>query len=103
MMKVFAMNDCDTVCAETEEQAKEFYKNECGFEEDEINEYFEGEVSLQDKIHISIDDLPDEEQRIATIEPVFHRGGETCVLRTFEWVIKQNNITSPCIIASTEY
>lgn len=103
MMKVFAMNDCDTVCAETEEQAKEFYKNECGFGDDEINEYFEGEVSLQDKVHISIDDLPDEEQRIATIEPVFQRGGDTCVLRTFEWVIKQNNITGPCIIASTEY
>ncbi|HDT6575757.1 TPA: hypothetical protein QFT23_001865 [Bacillus cereus] len=103
MMKVFKMNDCDWVCAETEEQAKEFYKNECGFDDEEIGEYFEGEVSLQDKMHISIDELPDEEQRVATIEPVIHRGGETCVLRSFEWVIKRDNITNPCIIASTEY
>ncbi len=54
-------------------------------------------------MHISIDELPDEEQRVATIEPVIHRGGETCVLRSFEWVIKRDNITNPCIIASTEY
>ena len=34
---------------------------------------------------------------------MMHRGGELVVLRSFEWAIKQNNITKPCVIASTEY
>ncbi|EMY4797085.1 MULTISPECIES: hypothetical protein [Bacillus] len=102
-MKVFKMNDIDWVCAETEEQAKEYYKEECGIDDEDLNEYFEGEVSLRETMLINIDDLPDEEQRVAIIEPVVHRGGATCVLRSFEWVIKQDNITKPCVIASTEY
>ncbi|MDV6040536.1 hypothetical protein N7X28_29445 [Bacillus sp. SM-B1] len=101
MMKVFKMNDCDWVCAETEEQAKEFYKNECGFDDEEINEYFEGEVSLREKMHILADDLPLEEQK--QCQMMIHRGRELHVLKTFEWVIKNENITSPCVIASTEY
>ncbi|HDX9654325.1 TPA: hypothetical protein ROY23_004846 [Bacillus wiedmannii] len=101
MMKVFKMNDCDWVCAETEEQAKEYYKNECGFEDEDINEYFEGEVSLQNTMHISVDDLSDEEQHMCHL--MVHRGGELCVLKTFEQVINNENITQPCIIATTEY
>lgn len=100
-MKVFKMNDCDWVCAETEKQAKEFYTNEVGYDEAEVNEDFEGEVSLRDTMHIFADDLPLEEQQMAQM--MFRRGGELHVLKTFEWVIKHNNITSPCIIASTEY
>lgn len=101
LMKVFKMNDYDWVAAKNEEEAKNFYEE--FIDREEIEEYFVGEVSLKDKMHISIDELPDEEQRVATIEPVIHRGGETCVLRSFEWVIKWDNITNPCIIASTEY
>ncbi|BAR82958.1 yopX protein [Bacillus thuringiensis serovar tolworthi] len=97
-MKVFKMNDYDWVAAKNEEEAKNFYEE--FIDREEIEEDFVGEVSLQDKMHISIDELPDEEQRVATIEPVIHRGGETCVLRSFEWVIKRDNITNPCIIAS---
>lgn len=100
-MKVFKMNDCDWVCAETEEQAKEYYKKECGFDDEDINEGFVGEVSLQDKMHILADDLPLEEQQMC--QTMINIGGELHVLKTFEWVIKNDNITSPCIIASTEY
>lgn len=101
MMKVFKMNDCDWVCAETEEQAKEYYKKECGFDDKEINEYFEGEVSLQDTMHILADDLPLEEQQMC--QTMIRRGGELHVLKTFDWVIRHGNITSPRVIASTEY
>ncbi|MEB2585251.1 MULTISPECIES: hypothetical protein [Bacillus cereus group] len=101
MMKVFKMNDYDWVAAKNEEEAKNFYEE--FIDREEIEEDFVGEVNLQDKMHISIDELPDEEQRVAAIEPVIHRGGETCVLRSFKWVIKRDNIENPCIIASTEY
>ncbi|HDR3439649.1 TPA: hypothetical protein ACR3Z0_006590 [Bacillus thuringiensis] len=100
-MKVFKMNDIDWVCAETEEQAKEYYKEECGIGDEDLNEYFEGEVSLQETMHINVDDLPYEEQQ--QCQTMMHRGGELVVLRSFEWAIKQNNITKPCVIASTEY
>ncbi|MGR5970808.1 hypothetical protein ACT7C1_33700 [Bacillus paranthracis] len=101
MMKVFKMNDYDWVAAKNEEEAKNFYEE--FIDREEIEEDFVGEVSLRETMLINIDDLPDEEQRVATIEPVVHRGGKTCVLRSFEWVIKRDNITNPCIIASTEY
>lgn len=28
--------------------------------------------------------------------------GELCALKSFEWVIKQENLHTPCIIATTE-
>ncbi|UZH06381.1 hypothetical protein [Heyndrickxia coagulans] len=59
-MKVFKMNECDLVAAETESQAKEFYKKEFGFDDIAID--FEGEVPLTDTILINVDDLPEEEQ-----------------------------------------
>ncbi|KAB2419572.1 hypothetical protein F8167_29560, partial [Bacillus cereus] len=63
MMKVFKMNDYDWVAAKNEEEAKTFYEE--FIDREEIEEDFVGEVSLQDKMHISIDELPDEEQRVA--------------------------------------
>ncbi|PIE97218.1 hypothetical protein CO726_02630 [Bacillus fungorum] len=101
MMKVFKMNDCDWVCAETEEQAKEFYKNECGFEDDEVNEYFEGEVSLNTMMHVDADDLPEEE--LTKCQQMTKYGDTLLILKPFKWVIEHENITSPCVIASTEY
>ncbi|PRT35450.1 hypothetical protein [Bacillus wiedmannii] len=100
-MKVFKMNDIDWVCAESEEAAKEYYKNECGIDDEDLNEYYEGEVSLQGTMHISVDDLPYEEQQ--QCQTMIKRGGELVVLRSFEWVIKHQNITSACVIATTEY
>ncbi|MCA1029327.1 hypothetical protein LCM23_25270 [Cytobacillus kochii] len=100
-MKVFRMNDYDWVCAESEEQAKEFYKNECGLDYEEINEYFVGEVSLQDEMMIEVGDLPIEEQK--QTQKFKEYAGTLFAYKTFEWVIKNENITEPCIISSTEY
>jgi hypothetical protein len=100
-MKVFKMNDCDWVCAESEEQAKGFYHELTGVDMIDIEEYFEGEVSLSRTMYISLDDLPEEEMSMP--QTTLERYGETWVLKTFEWVIKNDKITEPCIISSTEY
>lgn len=101
MIKVFKMNDFDWVCAETEEQAKAYYKKECGFDGEYINEGFVGEVSLQDTMHVDIDELPESELKKMQVGiPI---GDTIFVYKTFEWVIEHEKITSPCIIASTEY
>jgi len=101
MMKVFKMNDFDWVCAETEEQAKEYYKEECGIGDEDLNEGFVGEVSLQEVTYVDIDELPESEKdNFQCGRPL---GDSIVVRKTFEWVIKNDNITSPCIIASTEY
>ena len=80
-MKVFKMNDCDWVAAESEEQAKEFYKKECGFDDDEINEDFVGEVSLFDKMYVLASDVPEQEKP-------FPMHGELWVKKSFGWVIE---------------
>ena len=83
-MNVYRMNECDCVCAESEEQAKSFYLKTVGFDEIEVDEDFLGEVSLQET-------MLDEDDN------------GNIVRKTFEEVIKQENITEPCIICSTEY
>ncbi|MGG3964996.1 hypothetical protein [Heyndrickxia faecalis] len=98
-MKVFKMNECDLVAAETEGQAKEFYKKEFGFDDIAID--FEGEVPLTDTILINVDDLLEEEQLLT--QEFTRSGNELFVNRSFKWVIEKEKITSPCIIASTEY
>lgn len=102
MMKVFKMNDIDWVCAESEQRAKEFYKKEVGFDDDEINEEFVGEVSLNNIMYIHIDDLPLEEQHITQLN-MRNVGGEIFIPMPFSWVIENEKITNPCIICSTEY
>jgi hypothetical protein len=102
MMKVFKMNDCDWVAAETEEQAKEFYAKETGYDlEMEVKPDFEGEVSLEDTMYIGVDELPEEEQSMAQEMTKF--GKELYVSRPFRWVIEKDKITEPCIISSTEF
>ena len=81
-MRVFRMNECDWVCAESEEQAKSFYLKTVGFDEEEIEEDFIGEVSLQDTVS--------------------EQDGEFVNI-SFEQLIERYEITEPCIIASTEY
>lgn len=97
------MNDCDWVCAESEEQAKEFYKKETGFEKDEIENDFEtwGEVPLSDTMYVTLDGLPTEELKVPQIMKQY--GGEAWVKKPFAWVIEHEQIKSPCIISSTEY
>ncbi|MDE3837918.1 hypothetical protein C0966_00655 [Bacillus methanolicus] len=101
-MKVFKMNDFDLVCAETEEQAKIFYCEESGIDMGDVEEFFQGEVSLEEKMLVSVDDLPEEEKMMTQLN-MKNIGGELFVYKPFSWVIKHQNITSPCIIATTEF
>ena len=98
MSKVFKMNDCDWVYAESEEQAKEFYSQ--FIDEEEIEEDFQGEVSITNRMLYEVSELPPEEQKLEQDTRKF--GGVLCAYKTFEWVIKQDNIKAPCILASTE-
>jgi len=95
------MNEFDWVAAESEKEAKEYYEKETGFSKEEVEEGFEGEVSLQSKMYLSLDELPEEEmyKRQMDMRKLY---GELCVGKTFEWVISHENITKPQIIASTE-
>lgn len=101
-MKVFKMNDIDWVCAENEQQAKDFYKKEVGFNDDEIEEEFLGEFSLNNLMLVSVDDLPEEEKLITQLD-MKNIGGELFVYKSFSWVIENEKISKPCIICSTEY
>nr|WP_204698944.1 hypothetical protein [Geomicrobium sediminis] len=94
------MNDYDWVAAENEKQAKEHYEFETGFSDIEIEEDFEGEVSLDETMLISVDDLPNEVQKKALVMERIH--GVLWVRKSFSWMIEQDKITKPCIIASTE-
>ncbi|WP_336822963.1 hypothetical protein [Sporosarcina sp. USHLN248] len=98
-MKVFKMNDFDWVCAVSEEQAKEFYEQ--FIDRNEIEEDFEGEVSLTETMWIPIDDLPVEELKKQQEMKMFY--GEMHTKKTFHWVIENENIKEPCIISSTEW
>lgn len=83
-MRVYRMNESDLVCAESETEAKSFYLKTVGFDDIEIEKDFLGEVSLQD----TVSDLDDD--------------GDVVKITLGE-LIKSENITEPCIIASTEY
>lgn len=100
-MKVFKMNDYDWVAAENEKQAKEFYKEECGFDDDDINEEFVGEVSLKEEMLIEADDLPIEEQKQQ--QKTMTYGNVLWVYKSFGWVIAHEKIDKPRVICSTEY
>jgi len=100
-MKVYKMNDIDWVAAETEEQAKSFYKEECNVEDADIEEFFEGEVSLEETMLIDVDDLPLEEQKM--VQTMKQYAGTLFAYKPFSWVIEHEKITKPCVIASTEY
>jgi len=100
-MKVFKMNDIDWVAAETEEQAKAFYKEECNADDEDIEEYFVGEVSLQDTMFVEVDELPPEE--LKKPQTMKHMYGTLFAYKSFSWVIEHDKITKPCVIASTEY
>lgn len=101
-MKIFKMNDFDWVCAENEEQAKEFYEKESGFTREEIEDEFVGEVPLTETMMIPFDELPPEEKATTTSADFKKFYGEIYVKRSFDWVIKNWELKEPCIIASTE-
>lgn len=98
-MKVYKMNDCDWVAAKSEEEAKVWYANECDFTQEEVNTDFEGEVSLEDTMFLLEEDVPEVEREKFSRDEV---AGNVVYLVPFSWVIKHENITSECIIATTE-
>ncbi|WP_338022323.1 hypothetical protein, partial [Bacillus manliponensis] len=59
----FLCNVGKWVYAETEEQAKEYYKEQTGFSDEDLNECYEGEVSLQDKMYVEWNELSEEERQ----------------------------------------
>lgn len=98
MSKIFKMNDYDWVYAENAEQAKKYYVNltKCSYDDIENTK----EVSSSETMYYDVSKLPIEEQKMPQVMGWFD--GELCALKPFEWVIKQENLNAPCIIATTE-
>jgi len=81
MMKVFKVNDCDWVAAKDEFEAMQFYANQPGFELAEIEEEFEGEVSLDETMLILADELPEDEK--VQVEELVKHGNELWIRKPF--------------------
>ena len=92
------MNEYDWVAAKNEEQAKIFYEQ--FIDREEIDEYFEGEVPLEDTMFLWEEDVPVNERHKFSRDEI---GGKTVYYVPFSWVITHQKITEPCIIASTEW
>lgn len=102
MVGVFKMNDCDWVKADTEEQAKVFYMKETGFDREEVDEYFYGEVPLTDVMHLLEIDVPELDLNMYNFTKRKLYGQDVYEV-PFWWVILQAGTGEPYIIASTEY
>ncbi|KNE20867.1 hypothetical protein AFK71_10870 [Virgibacillus pantothenticus] len=89
------------IAAGNEVEAKNFAKEEFGWGELETEEAFQGEVSLDETMLIHPVDLPEGELRMAQemelISESFY------ARRSFKWVIENNDIKEPCVIASAEW
>lgn len=101
MIKAYKMNGIDIVVAETEEEAKTYYAKEVGQTKEEVEHDFVGEVSLNTRMWINIDDLPLEEQKQCLLMKKMNGG--LFVERSFKWVLENEKPHTPCIISSTEY
>ena len=101
-MKVFKMNDCDWVAHHSEKQAKEFYKEFTGTPMEDIEEFFEGEVSLTDTMYWDAEsvDKKDSNHNFSIQE---NSPYGVCYKIPFSWAIKNYPELYPGIIASTEY
>lgn len=107
MMKVFKMDDCDWVAANTIEEATEFYLKETGVEREEINPQ---EISLnacmwveywEDDVRDIIDGPRNEVFNHKGME-LMRMGYSVYRRLTLEEVLKNGNHKEPFIIASTE-
>lgn len=99
--KVFAFDDCDWVCAKNEEEAKNFYEDYLTREE--VEECFEGEVSLNERMNINPKELT-ESEIVRVTEVLGIVPGESEFAVTFrDWIKVLLPINAPFIIASTEY
>ncbi|MEX3625393.1 hypothetical protein [Viridibacillus arvi] len=101
---VFAMNDCDWVAAKSEEEAKKWYEQYIPREE--IEEYFQGEVSLDKQIVISVSKLTESEQDrvIKYLGDIIPHNEDSFNVSLIDWlkVMLSTPTDGPFIIASTE-
>ncbi|AMW62826.1 hypothetical protein HONESTABE_202 [Bacillus phage HonestAbe] len=101
MFRVYRMNDCDVVAARDEHEAKSFYKQETGIDLEIDDEYYEGEISLNETMLLDVNEVPIEDYRVFGFE--FVEVYNTKYFRTPYWyVIGWHNIKEPCVISSTE-
>lgn len=102
MVGVFRMNDCDWVKADTEEQAKVFYMKETGFDREEVDADFYGEVPLTDVMHLLEKDVPELDVHFYkfTTKILY---GQLVYEVPFWYTILQMGTGEPYVIASAEY
>lgn len=102
-MKVFKINDCDWVCAESKEDAIDFYLNEIGESDIELIE-----CSLDETMLYGLEDekelkkfLREHGEQIVNVDKIC-TDFEYYVRLSFQKLIELKKITQPCVIASTE-
>lgn len=100
-MKVYNFDDTMWIAAGNEVEAKNFAKEKFRWDDLEAEEAFQGEASLDEKTLVEVNELSEEE--INTTQKMTKIGSSIIVKRSFEWVIEKENITEPCVIASTEW
>lgn len=101
-MKVFKLNDCDTVAAKSIEEAIKWYMREYGVDEDECEDDTECDIEKEEML-VDWDSLSDEEKKN---EQVTVKYGDTLyVHKTYEWVINNQyfGVETPYLIASSEF
>lgn len=100
-MKVYNFDDTMWIAAKDENEAKIFAKEEFGWNELETEEAFQGEASLDEKMLVEVNELTEEEIKLT--QKMTKIGSFFLVERSFKWVIENNDIKEPCVIASTEW
>lgn len=102
-MKVFRLNDCDWVAAETLDQAVEWYMKETGLDrEGALDPAHEPhECNLNETIWGTIDYLNDEEKQQARYYKEWD--GELYARIPFSRIIEKDYKGEPFIIASVDY
>ncbi|WP_051359542.1 hypothetical protein [Paucisalibacillus globulus] len=102
-MKVFRLNEYDWIYAESEEQALEWYLEQTGLDKEEAydDHYFEEIDPNVGTTLVHIDDLTLKELQMT--QEMIRQGNNLLARKTYAQVIESENLTAPCIIASTEY
>ncbi|QDH50189.1 hypothetical protein ALPS_203 [Bacillus phage ALPS] len=101
MFRVYKMNDCDHVAARDEDEAMRFYKDECGLAQDDIEEYYEGEVSLNQTMLFDVNDVPLRDYHTFGFELVEVYNSKYFRV-PFWYAIGWMNVKEPLVISSTE-
>ncbi|AOZ62454.1 YopX protein [Bacillus phage SBP8a] len=101
MFRVYKMNDCDHVAARDEDEAMRFYKDECGLDQEDIEEYYEGEVSLNQTMLFDVNDVPLRDFHTFGFELVEVYNTKYFKV-PFWYAIGWMNVKEPLVISSTE-